>query len=87
MTLRQIAAMVETSEDQAWRRLSLTVSPVLVVCAYCERTRDTDGEWRATAAGDRRLLSPTPGVLVSHGCCPDCLDRELARCHRADLPE
>ena len=60
--------------------------PVVVVCAYCDRMRDASGEWEAAALGGRQLLIGTPGVLVSHGCCPDCLDRELARCHRADLP-
>jgi hypothetical protein len=79
--------MVETSEEQARGWLARAVSPVLVVCAYCERMRDAGGAWQVTAAGDRHLLSPAPGVLVSHGCCPGCLDRELARCHRADLPE
>jgi hypothetical protein len=79
--------MIETSEDPARRWLSRAVSPVLVVYAYCERMRDAGGAWQVTASGDRRLLSPAPGVLVSHGCCPDCLDRELGRCHRADPPE
>ena len=59
--------------------------PVVVVCAYCDRLRDASGEWRVTASGGRHLLSPSSGVLVSHGCCPDCLDRELARCERTDL--
>jgi hypothetical protein len=58
--------------------------PVVVVCAYCDRLRDGSGEWRVTASGGRHLLSPSSGVLVSHGCCPDCLDRELARCERTD---
>ncbi|HEU4953929.1 MAG TPA: hypothetical protein VFT28_05120 [Gemmatimonadales bacterium] len=61
--------------------------PVIVVCAYCDRTRDGSGEWRVTASGGRYLLSRWSGVLVSHGCCPDCLDRELARCQRAELPD
>ncbi len=59
---------------------------VVVVCAYCDRLRDASGEWRVTASGGRHLVSPSSGVLVSHGCCPDCLDRELARCERTDPP-
>ena len=61
--------------------------PVIVVCAYCDRMRDAMGEWRVTASGGRLLLFRSSGVLVSHGCCPDCLDRELARCQRAELPD
>jgi hypothetical protein len=61
--------------------------PVIVVCAYCDRMRDASGEWRVTASGSRHRLSRSSGVLVSHGCCPDCLDRELARCRRAELPD
>ncbi|HET7425363.1 MAG TPA: hypothetical protein VFJ92_17495 [Gemmatimonadales bacterium] len=78
--------MVETSEDQARRWLVRPVSPVVVVCAYCERMRDGDGEWQVTASRDRHRLSRGTEILVSHGCCPECLDRELARCHRADQP-
>jgi hypothetical protein len=60
--------------------------PVVVLCAYCERMRDAAGAWQVTASGGRHLLARGSGVLVSHGCCPDCLDRELARYERADLP-
>jgi hypothetical protein len=77
--------MIETSEDQVRRWLSRPASPLVVLCAYCERMRDAVGEWRVTASGDRHLLSRSPGVLVSHGCCPDCLDRDLVRCHRTNL--
>ena len=61
--------------------------PVIVVCAYCDRMRDAMGERRVPASGGRHLLFRSSGVLVSHGCCPDCLDRELARCQRAELPD
>jgi len=61
--------------------------PVIVVCAYGDRMRDASGEWRVTASGGRHLLCRSSGVLVSHGCCPDCLDRELARCQRAERPD
>jgi hypothetical protein len=84
--------MVESYEDQA-RATWVLPAPwprpepvIVVVCAYCERMRDAAGEWQVTASGGRRLLAPVSGVLVSHGCCPNCLDRELARCERADLP-
>jgi hypothetical protein len=36
--------------------------------------------------GGPQLLIGTPAVLVSHGCCPDCLDRELARRPRRPEP-
>jgi len=83
--------MVESSEDQASATWPMPVpwprpEPVSVVCAYCERMRDAAGEWQVKASAVRRLRSHAFGVLVSHGCCPDCLDRELTRCERTDLP-
>jgi hypothetical protein len=83
--------MVESFEDQARAIWAVSAprprpEPVIVVCAYCERMRDAAGEWQLAASRDRPLLTHASEVLVSHGCCPNCLDRELARCERADLP-
>jgi len=78
--------MLETSEDQARRWLSRIETPVIVLCAYCARMRNASGEWHRAVLDGRQIPVATPGALVSHGCCPDCLDRELARCQRAELP-
>ena len=83
--------MIESFEDQA-RAIWVVPAPwprpepvFVVVCAYCERVRDAAGEWQVTASGGGRLPTHASGVLVSHGCCAECLHRELARCDRAEL--
>ncbi len=40
------------------------------VCAWCERTRNDEGEWSAIGGGGLAPLDAT------HGICPDCLERE-----------
>jgi hypothetical protein len=48
----------------------------LVVCARCGAMKGADGSWGAAGALSR--LGPAPERL-SHGLCPACLARELAR--------
>jgi hypothetical protein len=45
-----------------WKKLVLA-------CAWCKRMLDDQGVWRPA----RALL---PGEAVTHGICPDCLDKE-----------
>jgi hypothetical protein len=59
--------MFESSEEAG-----LAVS-VVVICAYCGQVRTPLGDWRATAPD----LSQE---FVSHGCCPECFEREMAKC-------
>jgi hypothetical protein len=62
--------------------------PVLVVCSYCDRIRAPFRDWRRAGAEERQRLLRRSALLVSHGCCPECFDRELAKCHvRVAPPE
>lgn len=48
----------------------------LVVCARCGAVKGADGSWGAEGALSRLGLAPE---RLSHGLCPACLARELAR--------
>jgi hypothetical protein len=48
----------------------------LVVCARCGAVKGADGGWGAAGALSRLGLAPE---RLSHGLCPACLARELAR--------
>ena len=43
------------------------------VCAWCDRVRDSGGEWR------RAEKAKIPGPATTHGICPECLERATAR--------
>jgi hypothetical protein len=45
-----------------WKKLVLA-------CAWCKRMLDDEGVWRTA----RPLL---PGEALTHGICPDCLDKQ-----------
>lgn len=61
---------------------------MVVMCAYCDRIQTPAGDWRPAAMEERLGLLRGPDLLVSHGCCPQCFDRELAKCHvRLPPPE
>ena len=48
--------------------------PVLrTVCAWCDRVRGSDGEWRPAEEGE------APGRATTHGICPECLERATTR--------
>lgn len=52
---------------------------ILPVCAYCKRIRDdrqseTKGQWHSL----EQYFTQVQRVNVSHGCCPECLERLLA---------
>ena len=62
--------------------------PVVVICAYCGRMRLPQGDWQLPAPGDPRLPLRWSDVMVSHGCCPECFEREMAKCRvRTGAPE
>ncbi len=49
-------------------------APVLrTVCAWCNRFREKEGEWREAEEADSR------GPGTTHGICTDCLERATAR--------
>ena len=53
---------------------------VVVICAYCGRMRLQEGDWQPAEpeAPPPQLLWSE--VMVSHGCCPECFEREMAKC-------
>ena len=73
----QFAGMVQSILAPAIRGRS---EQIVVVCAYCDRMRTPSGEWQPSGAVVRSLLQHGSDVLVSHGCCPECLEREMAKC-------
>jgi hypothetical protein len=44
-----------------------TTTPLLIVCAWCERVRTSSDRWEEVAPAER---GPEP---TTHGICPDCL--------------
>lgn len=55
------------------------MAPVVVACAWCGRVRAASGGWEAAAIPDPR--SPN----VTHGICPECLNRETQFCLASPL--
>lgn len=63
-----VALRVEQSrQDQA--DLGPVRNNVLQVCASCGKVRDGSGSWQAVESDPRQL----PGVICSHGICPECV--------------
>lgn len=50
------------------------------ICAWCDRVRSPNGEWRETERIEL-MLSP-----ATHGICPDCLERATAHATLATAP-
>ena len=48
---------------------------ILVLCAYCRRAHGALG-WTALPPGIEYELKRWLGVRVSHGYCPDCINRQ-----------
>jgi hypothetical protein len=46
------------------------VTPIAFVCAWCERSRNGAGLWEPADPATPR------GAAVTHGICPECLERE-----------
>jgi len=53
---------------------------ILPMCSYCRKIRDDrqgahgEGNWYSL----EEYLDRVQGVSVSHGCCPDCFEREIS---------
>ncbi len=54
---------------------------LLPICAWCKSIRDVDGMWNQLES----YLVRHSGITFTHGMCPDCLSRELAR-PRSETP-
>jgi hypothetical protein len=52
--------------DTSWIRLP--INELLMVCAWCKRFRDTNGEWQRMGQRNADEYSGR----TSHGMCPEC---------------
>jgi hypothetical protein len=59
---------------------------VVVICAYCGRVRMPMGDWLPAAPYVPPLLVRWSEAMVSHGCCPECFEREMAKCRISATP-
>jgi DNA-binding NtrC family response regulator len=61
------------------RRKIKIYEKILPICMYCHRIRDDDGvpwgtgKWLSLD----EYLNRKTGVDLSHGCCPECYDKEM----------
>ncbi|MCC6709226.1 MAG: hypothetical protein IT492_16845 [Gammaproteobacteria bacterium] len=51
---------------------------LIPMCAWCKRVRDDEGYWNAVD----HYLKEVTGNEITHGICPTCSDKELARLGR-----
>jgi hypothetical protein len=69
-------ALSHRREREAWAeildRIPADPDHLLILCAYCHRARGENG-WTVLPTGVEMELHAWPGVLLSHGLCPDCL--------------
>lgn len=52
-----------------------TLEGLLPICAWCRRIRDDNGYWSRLEA----YLTSQTGVDITHGICPDCLEKVRPR--------
>ena len=85
--VRTATALIHASKDQRaqrehWRLLlaDRKADPefFLSCCVYCTRMRTRNEEWVTIPTGVERLLRDLNVPFLSHGICPECLDRQLA---------
>ena len=86
--VRTAVELVHTSRDQReqrehWRLLlaERKADPdfFLSCCVYCARMRTRTEVWVTIPSGVRKVLRDLNVPFLSHGICPECLDRQLAR--------
>lgn len=46
---------------------------LLPLCMYCKKIRDRDDQW----VGVAEYLSEQTETAITHGCCPECLARQM----------
>lgn len=54
---------------------------LLPICMYCKRVRDDQDYWQQVET----YIHTCTGTNFSHGICPECLDQEMHKLHRAGL--
>ena len=50
-----------------------TLKGIVPICAYCKKIRTDEGYWKQV----EDILAKYTGAQLSHGVCPECLDREI----------
>ncbi len=48
-----------------------TLTRVLIICAFCKKFRNEDGEWSDAENLDHRHAK----LKISHGVCTSCLEK------------
>lgn len=56
------------------------LSGILPICSYCKKVRDDKGYWSQVEA----YIQSHSEARFSHGMCPECEDREMAKIDRMD---
>jgi CheY-like chemotaxis protein len=56
---------------------------LIPICVYCRKIRDEDDYWERVET----YIQKETGSRFSHGACPDCCEKELARFHESTLEE
>jgi hypothetical protein len=46
---------------------------LLPICSYCKKIRDESGQWEKI----EMYIADRTKTNFTHGCCPDCKDREM----------
>lgn len=69
---------VEGKLEQAMQSLG-ALRALIPMCAWCKRVRDDEGYWNAVD----QYLKEVTGSDITHGICPSCSEKELARFGRA----
>ncbi len=64
--------------EEAETRLE-DLSKLVPICSYCKQVRSDDGYWR----DGEHYLREHAGADLTHGICPDCYEKELARLRSA----
>lgn len=63
-------------KQEAFQKLKM-YEKIMPVCSYCKKIRDDTGTMRGKGAwmSMEQYFRIRQGVLTSHGCCPDCIDK------------
>ena len=60
-----------------------TLTGILPICSYCKQIRNDDGYWQQV----EEYISQHSGALFSHGVCPSCYKKEMARLDAKNAPD
>lgn len=52
---------------------------ILPICGYCKKIRDDQDYWQQIES----YLHARTGTVFSHGCCPDCFEKQMVPMLRA----